>query len=63
MLHVQTREKIIMSRNVGILGSGMVGQALALGFNRSGYDVAIGTRNPDKLADFLAGQGRVRVYV
>ncbi len=34
----------------GILGSGMVGQALADGFLKLGYEVKIGTRSPGKLA-------------
>jgi len=32
---------------IGVLGSGHVGQALALGFTREGHDVKIGTRKPD----------------
>jgi predicted dinucleotide-binding enzyme len=34
--------------NVGILGSGAVGQSLARGFVLKGYDVKIGSRTPDK---------------
>lgn len=34
--------------NVGVLGSGEVGQALGAGFAKHGYQVMIGTRNPDK---------------
>ncbi len=37
-------------RRVGILGSGNVGQALGRGFVRHGFDVMLGTRNPEKLA-------------
>ena len=37
---------------VGILGSGPVGQTLASGFAKNGYDVMIGTRNKDKLNDW-----------
>lgn len=33
---------------IGILGSGDVGRALGKGFAASGYNVKIGTRNPDK---------------
>ncbi len=33
--------------NVGILGSGDVGQALGLGFAQRGYEVTIGSRTPD----------------
>lgn len=36
--------------NIGILGSGMVGQVLASGFIKHGHQVMIGTRNPGKLA-------------
>ncbi|MGH7699157.1 MAG: NADPH-dependent F420 reductase [Gemmatimonadales bacterium] len=32
---------------VGILGSGVVGQALGVGFAREGHDVKLGTRKPD----------------
>ena len=47
---------------VGILGSGTVGQKLGAGFRKSGYEVMIGTRNPDKLGDYLKGEGQgVRV--
>jgi 8-hydroxy-5-deazaflavin:NADPH oxidoreductase len=34
---------------IGILGSGIVGQTLALGFEKYGYDVLIGSRSPGKL--------------
>src|SRR6516165_9299753 len=46
-------------RRVGVLGSGEVARRLAIGFNRSGYDVMLGTRSPDKaeLRDWLAGDG------
>jgi predicted dinucleotide-binding enzyme len=37
---------------IGIIGSGMVAQQLGLGFIKSGHDVKIGTRNPDKLKDW-----------
>lgn len=36
---------------IGILGSG-VGKSLARGFQKHGDDVMIGSRSPDKLADF-----------
>ncbi len=42
---------------IGIIGSGPVGQALGLGFVKSGYDVMIGTREPGKLKDWLAKAG------
>jgi len=39
---------------VGILGSGDVAKALAAGFVKYGHNVMIGTRDPAKLADWLA---------
>src|SRR5215831_10036954 len=42
---------------VGIVGSGQVGQTLARGFVRHGYDVRIGSRSPDKLAEFAKTNG------
>lgn len=40
---------------IGILGSGTVGQTLASGFIKHGYDAMIGTRDTNKLADWKAG--------
>ncbi len=40
-----------MNRKVGIIGSGIVGQVLANGFAKHGYQVMIGTNNPSKYAD------------
>jgi len=37
---------------VGILGSGVVAQVLGAGFLKHGHDVTLGTRTPDKLADW-----------
>ncbi len=46
---------------IGILGSGVVGQALGVGFARRGDEVVVGTREPDKLRDWAAGtEGRGR---
>ena len=39
---------------VGVIGSGVVGQTLAAGFLKHGNEVAIGTRQPAKLKDFVA---------
>ncbi|MBL6449243.1 NAD(P)-binding domain-containing protein [Fulvivirga sp. 29W222] len=39
-----------MKKNIGILGSGIVGQTLAEGFVKYGYPVVIGTGHPEKLA-------------
>jgi predicted dinucleotide-binding enzyme len=46
--------------NVGILGSGDVGKSLARGFAGAGHDVMIGSRTPEKLADFVAATERVK---
>jgi hypothetical protein len=37
---------------IGILGSGDVAKTLATGFIKHGHDVKVGTRTPDKLADW-----------
>jgi predicted dinucleotide-binding enzyme len=39
---------------IGILGSGIVAQTLASGFKKHGYEVKVGSRTPDKLADWAA---------
>ena len=46
---------------VGILGSGDVGKALAIGFLKHGHDVVLGTREPSKLADFRKKNPKARV--
>lgn len=43
--------------NIGIIGSAIVGQTLAKGFQKHGYDVHIGSRTPDKLKDFSTASG------
>lgn len=40
-----------MSKKIGIIGSGIVGQVLANGFIKHGYDVMIGTNNKSKHAE------------
>jgi 8-hydroxy-5-deazaflavin:NADPH oxidoreductase len=42
---------------IGILGSGVVAQALANGFLKHGYEVKLGTSNPDKLSDWESQAG------
>jgi predicted dinucleotide-binding enzyme len=42
---------------VGIIGSGMVGQQLGFGFMKSGHEVMIGTRDPEKLAEWKKQAG------
>ncbi len=39
---------------VGVLGSGGVARTLASGFLKHGHQVSIGSRNPDKLADWVS---------
>jgi 8-hydroxy-5-deazaflavin:NADPH oxidoreductase len=43
-----------MGAKVGIIGSGIVGQTLAKGFVRYGYDVMIGTNTPSKKDELVA---------
>ena len=42
---------------VGVIGSATVGQTLAQGFKKHGYDVRIGSRAPAKLAEFSSKSG------
>jgi predicted dinucleotide-binding enzyme len=44
-------------KRYGILGSGEVGQVLARGFAKHGYEVRIGSRTPAKLSDFSRETG------
>jgi len=46
---------------IGIIGSGVVAQTLAAGFLEQGHDVALGTRDASKLADFAAKHPAARV--
>jgi predicted dinucleotide-binding enzyme len=43
-----------MGMRVGVLGSGDVARTLASGFLKHGHKVTIGSRTPDKLADWAA---------
>ncbi len=45
------------SMKIGIIGSGMVGQQLGLGFLKSGHEVKLGTRHPEKLEAWLKQAG------
>jgi 8-hydroxy-5-deazaflavin:NADPH oxidoreductase len=45
-------------KKIGILGSGIVGQTLANGFLKYGYDVMIGTGDVTKLAEWKANAGK-----
>ncbi|KOH44385.1 NADPH-dependent F420 reductase [Sunxiuqinia dokdonensis] len=46
-----------MRKQVGILGSGSVGRALAEGFLKYGYEVKLGTRDKRRLEDWLNNAG------
>lgn len=46
-----------MKKNIGIIGSGVAGKALANGFLKHGYSVVVGTHNPSKLDDWKAKAG------
>lgn len=43
--------------NIGILGSGIVAQTLGSGFIKHGYNVTLGSRNIDKLAEWKSKNG------
>jgi 8-hydroxy-5-deazaflavin:NADPH oxidoreductase len=47
----------MQNMKVGIIGSGDVGKSLARGFAALGHEVKIGSRTPEKLADFVAQAG------
>jgi 8-hydroxy-5-deazaflavin:NADPH oxidoreductase len=42
---------------IGVIGSGQVGQTLAQGLKKHGYDVRIGSRSPAKLSGFSQASG------
>jgi predicted dinucleotide-binding enzyme len=46
---------------IGVLGSGVVAQTLAGGFLTHGHEVAVGTRNPAKLAGWQAAHRAARI--
>jgi 8-hydroxy-5-deazaflavin:NADPH oxidoreductase len=46
---------------IGILGSGVVAQALAGGFLKHGHEVMLGTRTPAKLAEWTANNSKARI--
>jgi len=46
---------------VGVLGSGDVARVLAAGFLKHGHETMVGTRDVDKLAEWQAENGMVRV--
>jgi len=46
---------------IGVLGSGIVGQTLAAGLVKHGYEAMMGTREPAKLAEWKAANPRAGV--
>jgi predicted dinucleotide-binding enzyme len=46
-----------MARKIGVIGSGVVGQVLANGFAKHGYQVMIGTNHAEKHADLRQKTG------
>jgi len=44
-------------KKIGIIGSGVVAQALGSGFLKHGYEVKLGTSDKSKLADWIKGAG------
>ena len=46
-----------MSKRIGVIGSGDVAKTLAAGFKKHGYDVKIGSRSPEKLAEWSTEHG------
>ncbi len=50
-----------IEKRVGIIGSGGVAQTLAAGFLKHGHAVMMGTREPAKLAAFVAAHPQVQV--
>ncbi|MEK6800950.1 MAG: NAD(P)-binding domain-containing protein [Nanoarchaeota archaeon] len=50
-----------MKKKIGILGSGVVGQALAKGFITHGYEVMIGTRDKNKLSDWHKNHEKCKI--
>ena len=50
--------KQVIAMKIGILGSGVVGKALAKGFLDRGDEVMIGTRDPSKMDDWIQQAGQ-----
>lgn len=46
---------------VGVLGSGVVGQTLASGFIKHGYEVIIGTEHPEKLEEWKEKNPKAKI--
>lgn len=48
-------------KKIGILGSGIVGKTLAAGFIKHGYEVALGTRDAAKMAEWQANNPKAKI--
>jgi len=48
-------EVLLMTTRIGVIGSGVVGQVLAAGFAKHGFETMIGSRTPENLAEWAAG--------
>ncbi len=59
VIHNALRKENIMK--IGILGSGDVAKALAIGFLKHGHDVTLGTRTPAKLAEWIVKNPKGRI--
>ena len=46
---------------VGVIGSGDVAKALSLGFLKHGHEVMMGTRSPEKLADWVVKNPKAQI--
>jgi predicted dinucleotide-binding enzyme len=55
--YVLQQQKLKHMKKIGIIGSGIVGQTLANGFIKYGYQVMIGTRDLSKLTDWKKQAG------
>lgn len=53
----QVHTIVFMAKRIGIIGSGVVGQTLANGFIKHGYEVTIGTNSADKREGLSAKTG------
>jgi predicted dinucleotide-binding enzyme len=47
-------EVLLMTTKIGVIGSGVVGQVLAAGFAKHGFETMIGSRTPENLAEWAA---------
>ena len=57
LVSINSKTIHMSNKNIGILGSGTVGQTLGNGFIKHGYKVMIGTRDDSKLVDWKKQAG------